>query len=158
MNKKLQQGFTLIELLVVIAIIGILAAVVLASLNDARKGGSDASVQQSVGNVRSQAEIVYNANNVYSYAGVCSDSKVQKLANAAAANGMDTDKVATLETSPATAAAWNVAVCHSQATGWVMTAPLNDSTNATTSLWCADSTGFVGRDATPIGTTDLTCN
>jgi prepilin-type N-terminal cleavage/methylation domain-containing protein len=154
--KKL--GFTLIELLVVIAIIGILAAVVLASLNDARKSGSSASVQQALDGIKSQAGIIYNANGVYSYAGVCDDSKVQELVNSAAKNGTDADKVGTFESSPATAAAWDVAVCHSQASGWVVEAPLADSTSASSSLWCVDGTGFAGRDATPIGTTDTTCN
>jgi prepilin-type N-terminal cleavage/methylation domain-containing protein len=156
MKHNKSQGFTLIELLVVIAIIGILAAVVLVSLNDARKGGSSASVQQSLDGVRSQAQLVFNANN--DYATVCSDTKIQSLGNSAAANGADNDKVATFETAPATPATWNVAVCHSQATGWAIEAPLADSSSATTSLWCVDSTGFAGKDATPIGGTDLTCN
>jgi len=54
---KRERGFTLIELLVVIAIIGILSAVILASLNVARNKGSDAAIQANLSTVRLQAEM-----------------------------------------------------------------------------------------------------
>ena len=65
MKKTLNRGFTLIELLVVIAIIGILASVVLASLNTARDKGADAAIKSTVNNVRAEAAIYYEDNGNY---------------------------------------------------------------------------------------------
>jgi prepilin-type N-terminal cleavage/methylation domain-containing protein len=89
---KNSKGFTLIELLVVIAIIGILSSIVLASLNTARGKGTNAAVQTSIAQLRTQTNLYYNDFGNYGTAsangsaGSCStlstvftDSKVKIL-------------------------------------------------------------------------------
>jgi prepilin-type N-terminal cleavage/methylation domain-containing protein len=60
MNTR-TRGFTLIELLVVIAIIGILSAVVLASLNSARQKGRDTRRIADVKQLQVALEFAYDA-------------------------------------------------------------------------------------------------
>jgi prepilin-type N-terminal cleavage/methylation domain-containing protein len=72
--NTLRRGFTLIELLVVIAIIGILSAVVLASLNTARAKGRDASRISQIRQIQYGLELYRATNGVYPvclYTAVC---------------------------------------------------------------------------------------
>lgn len=63
-NRK-QPGFTLIELLIVIAIIGILATIVLISLNSARSSSRDARRVADIRQAVTSLEVYYNDNNNY---------------------------------------------------------------------------------------------
>ena len=75
-NRK-NGGFTLIELLVVIAIIGVLASVVLVSLNSARSKSRDARRLADTRQLMTALELFYNDNGGYpdaSTASPCSAS------------------------------------------------------------------------------------
>lgn len=155
MKQALQRGFTLIELLVVIAIIGILAAVVIGSLNDARSSGQNASIQQSMANIRSQAELVYNQNG-YSYtgaSGVCSNTRTTDLIDAAieVVNGNTTIGTGAAQNSTTTPAN-RVAVCRDNDTEYIAAAPLAGGSG----FWCVDSTGASKQVGAVNGTT-MTC-
>jgi type II secretion system protein G len=63
--SKRQSGFTLIELLVVIAIIGILASIVLASLNSARAKSRDARRLADADAIKKALTLYYNDNQAY---------------------------------------------------------------------------------------------
>ena len=149
MKSSSNRGFTLIELLVVIAIIGLLAAVILASLSGARNKGADATVKQQLDSMRAAAELfATNANN--SYSGLCT-------ANSSAANPGVNDAITaankvtntnavtiangTIGTQAAETA--QVAICADGKTAWVAQAPLTGSGN----YWCVDSVGASKQEA-----------
>lgn len=119
---NLTKGFTLIELLVVVAIIGILASVVLASLNSARNKGANAAVKANLANIRAQAEIVYDGVTPNSYATVCANSSVVAALAAADSAGGGTNK------------------CFNDANGWVVSTELKVA-DGTSNNWCVDSAG-----------------
>lgn len=127
MTKNIfKRGFTLIELLVVIAIIGILAAVVLASLNSAREKGADAAIKSTINNQRAQAELYYDDQSPSTYEGLCVE-----LADAEAAVG---DAGGTMN-------------CADSGTGYTITSPL---VSTTTVYYCVDSTGDSGEIAAEV--------
>ncbi|MBI2121782.1 MAG: prepilin-type N-terminal cleavage/methylation domain-containing protein [Candidatus Sungbacteria bacterium] len=69
-NKK---GFTLIELLVVIAIIGVLASIVLASLNNARLKSRNARRITDIKQLQLASELYFDGAGAGQYAGALTD-------------------------------------------------------------------------------------
>jgi len=140
MHTHRSRGFTLIELLVVISIIGILSAVVLASLNTARQKGNDAAIQSDLSTVQTEAEIFYGGSsgntspNTYG-ATVTSctdaagmfmiDSVIKKaVAGAETVNGSGTTMA-----------------CFGDGNAYAISSPLSSDSSK---FWCVDSTGSVG--------------
>jgi prepilin-type N-terminal cleavage/methylation domain-containing protein len=127
---NLKKGFTLIELLVVVAIIGILASIVLVSLNSARAKGRDASAKGSMSSIRAAAEIYYDTNH-NSYAGVCGSPDIVSLVQAAQNQ------------------TGNNAACNDGQLDYAAEIQLNNSNH-----FCVDSSGFAGdflSNGTPVG-------
>ncbi len=129
------KGFTLIELLVVIAIIGILASVVLASLNSARAKGADAAIKSGLANARAQAELYYDGNS-QSYANVCvtTGTGIKTMVDGAALAG----GISTVSNASSSAQTAGTAVCYDSSLGWAASVPLKAAAG---SYWCVDSTG-----------------
>jgi prepilin-type N-terminal cleavage/methylation domain-containing protein len=147
MKLNFKKGFTLIELLVVVAIIGILASVVLASLNTARNKGADAAIKANLANLRGAAEIAYDTNGHYGGVESTSDACSTSTAGITAAtttmfknNILDGIKAAAAANSSSTDATCvssdGVTGTGGNAQQWAVSVPLKDAT-----LWCVDSTG-----------------
>jgi len=136
------KGFTLIELLVVIAIIGILASVVLASLNTARDKGTDAAVKSNLTGLKSQAAI-YNDDNSGDFSLICDDPKI--------ADAVEGSKLAVAPT--VTSGGLGDGDCASSATEWAAWVNLK---SASTTAFCVDSTGVSSTTPAQNSSTPIT--
>lgn len=67
-----KRGFTLVELLVVIAIIGLLASIVLVSVNAARKKAKATAMKAALAELRIAAELEYDVDDNYN--DVCAEN------------------------------------------------------------------------------------
>jgi len=115
-------GFTLIELLIVITIIGILAAVIISSLNDARTSGIDAKIKAEMNSLVSRATM--EESQFLTYHVVCGTGTYTQSPD-----------IAEIITSIESFATGSL-VCNSGATAFAVSVPLQ------TDHWCADSSGI----------------
>ncbi len=139
MSIKL-RGFTLIELLVVIAIIGVLATVVIGSVNSARVKGADAAIKGNISNVRASAEVIYDETTT-GYQTVCATtSKTYDGVLAAGQAYLPATTVAASTAGAAVSTSTTVATaCSSNSVSWAAVTLLKSGAGST--AWCADSAG-----------------
>ena len=133
------RGFTLVELLITIAIIGILAATILTSLNDARIEGVSAKIKTEMDAIANRASV--EQTQVGTYDIVCGTNSYTQSADIA-------ELIASINTLASTSA-----VCNSGPSAYAVSVGLADT------HWCIDNTGTKGEVATALTTSppQLTC-
>lgn len=119
MNRRF--GFTLIELLIVISIIGLLAAVILSSLNDAREQGVNAKIKSEMDSIAKRAAI--EESQTFTFDTVCGS------------NGFATSTAIVELITSINALASSTVTCNSDTAAYAASVPLENE------HWCVDSVG-----------------
>lgn len=136
--KLSKKGFTLIELLIVIAIIGILAAIIIASLNDARGQAVDTKIKSEMDSIAKRAAI--EESRLLTYDTVCgSNSSTQS------------DVIVGIIDSIESLASSTV-VCNSDSSEYAVSVALG------TEYWCVDNTGSKLSRVTALAVDEYSCD
>lgn len=139
MNNK---GFTLIELLIVIAIIGILASVVLGSLNTARTKATDAAIKSNLTNLRGAASIWYDDNG-QEYASIDYPAGTCPTATSTGNIFADAKIFSGVSEAYTKAGGASLSRCVASETAWAVAVQLktSDGVGGVPDAWCVDSVG-----------------
>lgn len=132
------KGFTLIELLVVIAIIGILAAVIISSLSDARSQAVDTKIESEMDAISKRAAI--EESRLLTYDTVCGSNSFTQ-----------SDVIVGLITSIESFASSTV-ICNSDSSEYAVSVALG------TGYWCVDNTGNKLSRPTALGVAEYSCD
>ena len=123
-KRKHEKGFTLIELLVVIAIIGILATIVLVSLNTARQKARDVRRISDMRQIAMALEMYYDDNTSTGYPGASGTNQWSAMDTALEGGGY----ITSVPTDPGTGTYEYWVAADNQS--YVLNATLEDANNA----------------------------
>jgi len=158
MNSK--KGFTLIELIVVVGLIGILASVVITSLNNAKKKGEDKAIATNLNTVVNQAEIFLtdNGNKYLPAGGSTFTIATCPVYNPSGTNMFSKNKVIADAIAEAVLRG-NGSSCYNSSNAWAVAVGLKVVPNTS---WCVDSTGkskqVASLPSSAINGTTFSCN
>ena len=141
------------------AIIGVLASVVLASLNSAKKKGDDTVVKSNLRTVANQAGLFYSDNDSYLPAGGSTFSIAAcPVYNAAGTNMLSKNKVVADSIAEAIYRG-NGSSCYNSANIWTVAVGLKLTANTS---WCVDVSGAArvvnSAPASAINSSTFLCN
>ena len=135
---KKNNGFTLIELLVVVAVIGLLAAISMGYLGNARKKGEETAVKSNLATTRTAIEMFFlnNGNSYLPTGDVAFNGASCPSYNSSGTSMFSKNKEIAGSIAEAVNRGRNGSACYNSSNSWAVAV----GTTSTTS-WCVDVSG-----------------